>query len=216
MIPSTFVSNQKQTMKTKPNDFFEGKAVQYDQEVARSKNVSNIAQLILKEIAYKPDMMLMDFGSGTGLLLSEMAPHVSKITAIDISKSMNEVLESKKQSIDCELEILEMDLTKELLDRQFDGIISSMTIHHIKDISNLFEKFYQMLPVNGSIALSDLDTEDGSFHKENTGVHHFGFDRDVFYNTAKNAGFRNLKIQTVGLVEKTYGKYPVFLLTGVK
>ena len=206
----------KGKMEVNPNDFFEGKANAYDQEVARSKNVSNIAQLILKEIDYTLGMSIMDFGSGTGLLLTEIAPHVGKITAIDVSKSMNEVLESKKQSIECELDIVEIDLTKESLYRQFNGIISSMTIHHIKDIAKLFEKFYQMLPINGSMALSDLDTEDGSFHKKNTGVYHFGFDRDEFLNIAKSVGFRNLKIQTVGLVEKPYGKYSVFLLTGIK
>lgn len=203
-------------MKVNPNDFFKGKAKEYDKEVARGKNVSNIAQLILKEIDYKQDMSIMDFGSGTGLLLSEIAPYVGKITAVDISKSMNEVLESKKHNIECELEIIEMDLSKETLHRQFDGIISSMTIHHVKDIAKLFEKFYQMLPANGSISLADLDTEDGSFHKVNTGVYHLGFDRNEFLNIAKSVGFRNLETHTVGLVEKPYGKYSVFLLTGIK
>ena len=203
-------------MESNPNDFFKGKANDYDKEVARGKNVSNIAQLILKETEYNPNMSLMDFGSGTGLLLSEIAPYVAKITAIDISKSMNEVLESKKSSIDCEVNILEIDLTKEDLNQQFDGIISSMTIHHVKDITQLFEKFFKLLNTNGSIALADLETEDGSFHKTNTGVYHLGFDRNEFLKIAKNVGFRNLKIQTVGLVEKPYGKYPVFLLTGIK
>ena len=203
-------------MEINPNDFFKGKAKDYDREVARGKNVSNIAQLILKEIDYKQDMSIMDFGSGTGLLLTEIAPYVGKITAVDISKSMNEVLESKKSSIECEVNILEIDLTKDDIEGPFDGIISSMTIHHVKDVAQLFEKFYQLLPTNGSIALSDLDTEDGSFHKVNTGVYHLGFDRAEFLNIAKSVGFRNLKTQTVGLVEKPYGKYPVFLLTGIK
>ena len=203
-------------MKVNPKDFFEGKALDYDKEVARRRNVSNIAQLMMKEADYKQSMGIMDFGSGTGLLLSDIAPSVGKITALDISKSMNEVLESKRDRIKCELEIMEMDLTKENLERQFDGIISSMTIHHVKDISALFEKFYKMLPVNGTIALADLDTEDGSFHKVNRGVHHLGFDRDGFLGFAKKAGFKNLKIQTASIIEKPYGKYPVFLLTGNK
>jgi hypothetical protein len=58
--------------------------------------------------------------------------------------------------------------------------------------------------------------EDGTFHKEDTGVFHFGFDRDMFVNTAKSVGFKDVKIQTVGLVEKPWGKYPVFLLTAYK
>jgi len=203
-------------MEVKPSDFFAGKANDYDKEVARSNNVSNIAQLILKETEYNLNMSIMDFGSGTGLLLSEIAPYVAKITAIDISKSMNDVLRSKKDNIECEVDIIEMDLTKEDLHQQFDGIISSMTIHHVKDITKLFEKFFKLLNINGSIALADLETEDGSFHKTNTGVYHLGFDRNEFLKIAKNVGFRNLKIQRVGLVEKPYGKYPVFLLTGIK
>ncbi len=203
-------------MEMNANDYFEGKANDYDKEVARGKNISNIAQLILREGNYHKNMSIMDFGSGTGLLLSEIAPSVGKITAIDISKSMNEVLESTRRSIDCELEIVEMDLSKETLNKQFDGIISSMTIHHVKNLDKIFEKFYNMLHKNGTIALADLDTEDGSFHKVNTGVHHLGFDRDEFIKIAKSVGFKNLKTQTVGLVEKPYGKYSVFLLTGMK
>ena len=65
----------------------------------------------------------MDFGSGTGLLLAKIAPYVDEITAIDISKSMNEVLKNKKGSIDCKLEIIEIDLTREDLNKKFDGTL---------------------------------------------------------------------------------------------
>ncbi|MEN8186064.1 MAG: class I SAM-dependent methyltransferase [Bacteroidota bacterium] len=201
-------------MKSEQKDFFLEKAKNYDKEKKRVDNVTNIANLILKEIEYQKDFSILDFGSGTGLLLSKIAPHVGKITAVDISKSMNEVLKSKQHTIDCTLDIIDIDLSRENLNQKFDGIISSMTIHHVKDIVKLFEKFYTILNENGTIALSDLDKEDGTFHKADTGVFHHGFDRDEFVNIAKSVGFKNLKIQTVGLVEKPYGKYPVFLLTG--
>ena len=203
-------------MKPQQKDFFANKAKAYDKEAARTNNVTNIANLILKEVIYSKDMHLLDFGSGTGLLLSKIAPYVGKITAVDISRSMNETLERKKSSIACDVNIIEIDLTKENLTQKFDGIISSMTIHHIKDTLSLFKKFYEMLPQKGTLALSDLDTEDGSFHKVDTGVFHFGFDRKGFLDLAKKAGFKNLKIQTVGVAKKPYGNYPVFLLTGNK
>ena len=203
-------------MNSDQKDYFEAKAKNYDSEKSRVDNVSNIANLILKEVAYQKDFNIMDFGSGTGLLLSKIAPYVGKITAVDISKSMNEVLKSKQQNIDCQLDILEIDLSKTDLNQRFDGIISSMTLHHVKDTLKLFEKFYSMLNKNGTIAIADLDKEDGSFHKTDTGVFHQGFNRDTFIGIAQSAGFKNLKIQTVGLVEKPYGKYPVFLLTGNK
>lgn len=203
-------------MNSTKKDFFAEKAKDYDKEKARTDNVSNIANLILKEISYRKDMSIMDFGSGTGLLLSKIAPYVGKITAVDISKSMNETLESKRETIDCDLEIKQLDLTTEPMNQQFDGIISSMTMHHVEDIPGIFKTFYGLLNENGTIALSDLDTEDGSFHKDDTGVFHFGFNREELVAMAESAGFKNLKIQTVGFVEKPYGKYSVFLLTGNK
>ena len=197
-------------------DFFGVKAKGYDKDAARVDNVTRIANSILKEITYQEKFNIMDFGSGTGLLLSKIAPYVNKITAIDISKSMNEVLESKKDNIRCTVEVLEIDLSKTTMNQQFDGIISSMTLHHIKDTKKIFKKFYNMLNSNGSIAIADLDKEDGTFHKEDTGVFHFGFDRDELLKIVISIGFKKVKIQTVGFVEKSYGKYSVFLLTAYK
>lgn len=197
-------------------DFFEHKANEYDKEDNVTKNVSSIAENILKTIPFSKELEIMDFGSGTGLLLQDIAPHVKKITAIDVSKSMTDVLKSKSDKIDCDLEILELDLTKEELNTEFDVIISSMTVHHIKDINPLFTKLFNSLKKGGKIAIADLDTEDGSFHTSDTGVFHLGFDRVEFLQIAKNAGFKNLKMQTASTIQKPYGEYSVFLLTGEK
>ncbi|MCB9360282.1 MAG: class I SAM-dependent methyltransferase [Flavobacteriales bacterium] len=203
-------------MNAEQKDFFAEKAGEYDGKKSRTENVDNIAQSILNEISFSKEMHIMDFGAGTGLLTSNIAPHVGKITAVDVSKAMIEVLQSKKHLIDCELQIVELDLTKETLSTKFDAIISSMTIHHIKDVQDIFNKFYTLLDDNGSIAIADLDKEDGSFHTEDTGVFHFGFDRNEFLKIAENAGFKDLKIQTASNINKETGDYSVFLLTGKK
>ena len=203
-------------MKPVQKDYFSEKAKEYDKHKPRTQNVENIAQAILKESIFSKEMSVMDFGSGTGLLLSKIAPYVNEITAIDISTSMNDVLRSKMKTIDCKLQIEEIDLTKKTIDKTFDAIISSMTIHHTKDVLELFKKFHSLLNDNGLIAIADLDKEDGTFHTTDTGVFHFGFDREEFLNIAKKAGFRDLKIKTASIVEKPTGNYPVFLLTGKK
>lgn len=197
-------------------DHFAHKAKDYEKENKRVDNVKNIADGILKDIKFTKDMNIMDFGSGTGLLSSHIANSVAKITAIDMSKSMNEVLREKIDTYPCELEILEVDLSKKIIDKKFDSIISSMTIHHVKDVLELFKKFYVMLEDGGTIALADLETEDGTFHSVDTGVYHFGFDKDKFLQIAKDAGFKNLKIDTVSVASKPYGDFPIFLLTGQK
>lgn len=203
-------------METEPKDYFAEKAQDYDNKNSRTQNVDNIAQTILKQVPFSKEMKIMDFGSGTGLLLTKIAPHVNEITAIDISASMNEVLKAKVNAVDCKLNIVEMDLTKQSLDGKFDAIISSMTIHHIENVLELFKKLYSLLNDNGTIAIADLDKEDGSFHTTNTGVFHCGFDRTDFLNIAKEAGFKDLKIQTASTVKNETGNYPIFLLTGKK
>ena len=200
----------------KPKDFFAIKARDYDSEKSRTQNVSTIAQTILKEVSFSKEMKILDFGSGTGLLLSEIAPYVDEITAVDISSAMNDVLKSKKEEIKCSLQIVQMDLTKKSLEQKFDAIISSMTIHHIEDVLSLFKKFHSLLKDNGTIALADLDTEDGSFHTEDTGVFHCGFDREDFVNMAKKAGFKDIKIQDASTIAKPTNNYSVFLLTATK
>lgn len=197
-------------------DFFEEKAGGYDRNTRRVQNVDNISGAIIRTIELQKTMRLMDFGSGTGLLLERIAPLVAKITAVDVSRSMNAQLAAKQQRLGCELEILEIDLETAEIDRTFDGIVSSMTLHHIRDIDALFRKFYRLLAPGGFIALADLDAEDGSFHTEDTGVHHHGFDRKALAGVAMSAGFRDVTVDSASVVHKPHGDFPVFLLTAYR
>lgn len=194
-------------------DFFAHKADIYESDDNRVLNVENIANTIIKSVRLNRKMHIMDFGSGTGLLLERIAPFVRKITAIDISQSMNDQLERKRDSLDCKVDIIHINLESSDIPDTFDGIISSMTMHHVKDIEKMFLKFYSLLNDDGIIAISDLDKEDGSFHTEDTGVYHFGFDRNMITCAANQAGFRDVEIIDASVINKPYGAYPVFLLT---
>lgn len=196
------------------HDFFAAKAASYEQNPQRVDNVVAIGNAIKTQVLLNRDMQLLDFGSGTGLLLQQIAPLVGKITAIDVSPSMNAQLRAKAPDIGCELEVLEQDLIHQPLQRQFDGIISSMTLHHIADIPALLREFQRLLKPGGFIALADLDLEDGSFHTEDTGVFHCGFDRDDIAAKAQAAGFSDVRVVDASVVQKPHGQYPVFLLTG--
>ena len=197
-------------------DHFAHKADNYETESRRVDNVANIANGILDRVVYSKLMHIMDLGSGTGLLTSKIAPFVAKVTAIDKSESMSRVLRAKAPSYPCELEVLDLDIADLEIVTKYDGIISSMTLHHIADIKKLFTQFYSLLRDGGSIALADLDIEDGSFHTEDTGVHHFGFDREWLVDIAKRAGFVDIICTDVSVASKPHGDYPIFLLTAKK
>lgn len=197
-------------------DHFEHKAETYDQDTMRVRNVENIANAVITTAPLAPWMHLMDFGAGTGLLLERIAPHVEKISAVDISSSMCQQLTAKKDSLFCDIEIMEIDLVASSIENKFDGIMSSMTMHHIADTQAMFNKFYSLLVPGGFIAIADLDSEDGSFHTDDTGVQHWGFDRAEFAAQAEKAGFSRVAFTQASIVQKPHGNYPVFLLTAIK
>ncbi len=197
-------------------DYFSHKAKGYEQNPSRVDNVNNIASVMLEKVRFTENDQVVDFGSGTGLLLEKIAPHVKKIIAVDISRSMNEQLNIKKDRIPCEVEIIEKNLELDNLDGEFDGVISSMTMHHVKDVASMFNKFYTMIKPGGFVAIADLDIEDGSFHTEDTGVYHHGFHRDEFVKSAVDAGFGAVSICSASVVKKPQGNYPVFLLYGIR
>jgi tRNA (cmo5U34)-methyltransferase len=197
-------------------DHFANKSKSWDMNSKRVQDAKGIADLIVKNIDLNNTMELMDFGAGTGLLGYCVAPHVSKIVAVDNSPSMLMEFKNKCDSFSCVTEVIEKDLSTETIDRKFDGIISSMTIHHLEDLGALFSKFYTMLNDNGFIAIADLDLEDGSFHSDNTGVFHYGFDRELLENIALESGFKDIKFDLASTITKPHREFTVFLMTGVK
>ena len=198
-------------------DYFHKKAEHFGKNSGHLDNVSAIAEGILNTFCYERTAThVMDFGSGTGLLAQKIAPHVRKITTVDVSPAMNAQLKAKLDQFPCEVEMLQCDLTCKELEVEFDSIISSMTIHHVEDVGALFEKFYRLVKKGGSIALADLETEDGSFHSDDTGVFHLGFELEEFKTLAQKSGFEAVEISIVTIAKKPTKEYPIFLLTGRK
>lgn len=197
-------------------DHFAHKSKSWDMNSRRVQNAKGIGDLIVKNINLDRTMELMDFGAGTGLLSYFVAPHVSKISAVDNSPSMLLEFKNKCDEFSCETEIIEKDLSTDLLDRKFDGIISSMTIHHLEDTKALFSKLYSMLNEGGFIAIADLDSEDGSFHSDSTGVFHHGFERETLEKQAKEVGFKEIGFELASTINKHHREFTVFLMTGLK
>jgi 2-polyprenyl-3-methyl-5-hydroxy-6-metoxy-1,4-benzoquinol methylase len=201
-------------MKTK--DHFAHKSKSWDMSSRRVKNAKSIAESIIRNITLDRDMELMDFGAGTGLLSYFISPHVARITAVDSSPSMLEQFAEKRSEFACETESILIDLEQHTLERKFDGIISSMTIHHIKDVGALFSKFYEMLKPGAFFAIADLDSEDGTFHSDDTGVFHHGFERKFLESEAGRAGFAHVNFETVSTIEKPNRDFTVFLMTAFR
>ena len=198
------------------SEHFNNAAAQWDKGDMRQNIADAVFQTIVSRIALTNNMKIMDFGAGTGLLSFKIAPMVGSVIGVDLSEKMLEQLEAKNTD-KLSVEALYHDILASSLGYQFNGIVSSMAMHHVEDTAHLFREFYAHLKKDGFIAIADLEEEDGSFHSHgNEGVHHFGFNREQLRHTIENAGFKNVRFHEAYRVEKENGNYPIFVVTAMK
>ncbi len=198
------------------SDLFNNKADDWDKQSIPQQLSKTIGPAIIENIELKPEMEVMDFGAGTGLLTSHIAPLVKSVTAVDISASMLDRLTAKPELKE-KVTACCQDILHKPLDKKFDLIISAMAIHHVKETALLLQSFARHLRPGAQIALADLDSEDGSFHPPQTqGVFHLGFDRETFSLLLHEAGFEDIRFLTAHIVEKDGTDFPVFLVLARK
>jgi ubiquinone/menaquinone biosynthesis C-methylase UbiE len=203
---------------------FEKEAAGWDAEPRRVKLANDVADAIIREIEPGPDLDVLDFGCGTGLVTLRLQPLVRSITGVDNSPGMLAVLQDKVKKGGL------TNVHPRLVDFERDGrvegrfhlIVSSMTMHHVADTAALFRIWYEILWPGGRLAAADLDTEDGSFHGEDqAGVFHLGFERPAIKGLLENAGFQEVRTASAAALVKEVAdigprEFTMFLLTGRK
>lgn len=195
---------------------FNAIAADWDKGDMRVQIATSVFSTLTSRIALDKNMTILDFGAGTGLLSFQVATMVNKVIGIDLSEKMLEQI-SIKNSDELSVTPLKHDILAESMGQTFNGIVSSMAMHHVEDTEKLFESFHQHLKRDGFIAIADLDSEDGTFHSHgNDGVYHFGFEREALRRIVEKAGFSNVRFHHAHTIEKGDMSYPIFLLTGQK
>jgi cyclopropane fatty-acyl-phospholipid synthase-like methyltransferase len=197
-------------------DLFEDKAAEWDARPLPAVISEGVSAALLARVTLSPEMSVMDFGAGTGLISAQVAPHVGKIFAVDVSQAMLEQLAAKPE-LEGKVECVCQDITQCDLELRVDLIMSAMALHHVEDTAGLLKSFHQHLAAGGRLALADLDAEDGSFHPADTeGVFHAGFDRDALAALLDAQGFQDVEFTTAVSVAKNEERYPIFLVTATK
>jgi 2-polyprenyl-3-methyl-5-hydroxy-6-metoxy-1,4-benzoquinol methylase len=209
------------SMKPEERKDFNKEAAQWDSNPGRVKLANDIADAIIREAAPAPGMDALDFGCGTGLVTLRLQPLVRSITGADSSPGMLAVLENKVKAqglTNVRTQLVDFEKGGRV-EGKFHLVMSSMTMHHVKDTSALFRQWHGLLLPGGLLAAADLDTEDGSFHGNNAGVFHLGLDRENLKRLLRETGFSDVRDVTAATVTRDAeggGKrdFPVFLIIG--
>ena len=202
---------------------FDGKAATWDEDPFKVNLANEVADAMIKELHPAPDMDVLDYGCGSGLVTLRLQPLVKSITGMDSSKKMLEVLRAKVEKrglSNVHTQFIDLEQGAKV-DARFHIIVTSMTLHHVGEPAFLFDQLYSLLLPGGQIAIADLDKEDGSFHHDNAGVLHFGFERSYLKDMLGKAGFREMRDTTAATITRTVPEkgpldFTVFMITGRK
>lgn len=202
---------------------FDKDAESYDLKPGRVKLAQDVATAIISEVHLNSDMDVLDFGCGTGLVTLQLQPFLRTITGADSSHGMLDVLKSKieeKKLTNVKTEFIDLGKSVELKDK-YHLIVSSMTLHHIENIEYIIHEFYNCILPGGYLCIADLDSDNGDFHRDKTGVVHSGFDRAEMRGLFIAGGFHDVRDVTAASVVKDLSdgrslEFTVFLMIGRK
>lgn len=201
-------------MVTMSTSTFDAKAATWDQDPDKIGQAKHVARTITAQVPLSRWMRLLEYGAGTGLVSQELAGRVGTLTLADNSTGMREVITAKIHGgLLPPARVWGLDLeADEVPAETFEVIVTSMVMHHVRDLDRVLAGFTEMLAPGGWLCIADLDREDGSFHTHDFDGHH-GFDRTELTATLSARGFTNAAAVDCGQILRDEVPYSVFLAT---
>lgn len=191
-------------------------AANWNKQPGKLEMVQKFTKSLKEKIQITPDMVVMDFGCGTGLAGLHLIQDVKKVIFVDNNEAMLSVLrESTVQMNANNFEIFDKEI-KEYNGEKVDLLISMMVFHHVDNVEETLNYLRLALKPGGTLVICDLKPEGGKFHEPEI-VPHNGFDPDELAGAARKIGFAKTNVCDADPVVKpwrdtkaTYERFTLF------
>ena len=199
-------------------EHFDDKAATWDDDPEKVRQAQDVARAVSAAVPVGQATRLLEYGAGTALVTQALiasAGGIGRVTLADNSAGMRAVLRDKIGSgaMPPDTRVWDLDLENQPASSEpFDLIVSSMVMHHVRNLPVVLAAFAEMLAEGGHLCIADLDREDGSFHTHDFDGHH-GFDRGELATALDRAGLVDVTITDCTHITREGVTYPVFLAT---
>lgn len=197
---------------------FDAKAREWDRNPRIHETAGAFIREIREHVPLSGGMELLELGCGTGVVSMSLHDAVHRVTLVDSSRGMIEVLEGKiRQAGIRNMAPRCGDLATIDLDPWgFDLAYTLMALHHVPDVAGTLVRLARLLRPEGTLCVGDLEPEDGSFHSGDPELHR-GFEASWMRRTVEAAGFRVVHLHRMHVLKKPVAggevrDFPLFFL----
>ncbi len=175
------------------NPYFATVAEQWD-EIRSGYFTEHMRDAAIARAQLLPNAVVADVGTGTGFVAAGLASRADRVTGFDASPEMLVVARRNlAQFNNVELREAPGDHLP-VNDAAFDGVFANMYLHHAPDPLATIKEMARTLKLNGVLCITDLDTHDHEWQREQMADLWLGFERDDIRRWFVEAGLHDIDV----------------------
>ncbi len=175
------------------NPYFAAVAEQWD-EIRSDYFTEHMRDAAIAKAQLPPNAVVADVGTGTGFVTAGLASHAARVVGFDASPEMLAVARRNLAKFD---HVEFRDAVGDQLpvaSEMFDGVFANMYLHHAPDPLATIKEMVRTLKPNGVLCITDLDTHDHAWQREQMADLWLGFERDDIRRWFAEAGLRDIDV----------------------
>jgi ubiquinone/menaquinone biosynthesis C-methylase UbiE len=175
------------------NPYFAEVAEQWD-EIRSGYFTEHMRDAAIAKANLPDSAIVADVGTGTGFVAQGLAARAAKVIGFDASPDML-VVARRNLSNWSNVEFREAAGDQlPAADATFDGVFANMFLHHAPDPARTIKELVRTLKPGGVLCITDLDTHDHEWQREQMADLWLGFERDDIRQWYAAAGLKEIDV----------------------
>ncbi len=175
------------------NPYFAAVAEQWD-EIRSGYFTEHMRDAAIAKANLPANAVVADVGTGTGFVARGLVERASQVIGFDASPDMLAVARRNLAEFN-NVEFREATGNRlPVNDATFDGVFANMYLHHAPDPLATIKEMVRAMKIGGVLCITDLDTHDHEWQREQMADLWLGFERDDIRRWYAEAGLHDIDV----------------------